>query len=171
MSITTTIVDFYLGKIPNNAGHRIEYILTRNMVWLELDHTYIQWLFPTDMFSRYNPEAPLLDSIVITAFQNSPELRKRLLASFIVMMRFYGFRQKGNFLWLNKTFRERSQVWLTPYNHNYARLTRIMWSMRLLGFKRLSHELYECLHAIYLDHKDVISQETMAYWEETQYGL
>ena len=55
--------------------------------------------------------------------------------------------------------------WLTPNNHNFLRLTRIMKSITLLGLKPLAHALLDCLEARYAGEAGItIGARTMQYW-------
>jgi len=62
-------------------------------------------------------------------------------------------------------FAARSEVWLTAFNHNYLRLTRILRALNLLGCARHADTLFRALQDVYREHADAISEETFEYWQ------
>jgi hypothetical protein len=138
-------------------------------VSLEVTHDYIQWLFPLKARSGANPTAPTLDAAQIDAFQNDPRLRAELIASFRLMLRFYGLecddgagsidiRPAGNYF-------ERKRNWLTPGNHNYLRITRILTSLRILGLEQYSNSFMEFLDGLYNEEGIRIGRVSYSFWK------
>jgi hypothetical protein len=93
-STTPLIVRFYDPNIraANTEGRTLDDILGWNFNQLEHRHDYIQWLFPLPEGSKFNDEAPIINDTVLQEFRNRAELRSRLHQSFVVMLKFYGFR-------------------------------------------------------------------------------
>jgi hypothetical protein len=57
--------------------------------------------------------------------------------------------------------------WLTPANHNFLRLTRIMKSMTLLGLRSCAQALLACLEQLYRGEAGkTIGSRTMRYWRD-----
>jgi len=78
-------------------------------------------------------------------------LQERMRRAFHRMMRFYGFGV-------------RHLPWLTPGNHNFLRLTRMLASLRLAGLEAEAQELFGRLKALYEAHPDLIGRLTWSYW-------
>ena len=56
--------------------------------------------------------------------------------------------------------------WLTPGNHNYLRLTRILKCLGLAGLEKEKSALKNALNVIYLQHGEVIGETTKKFWDE-----
>jgi hypothetical protein len=72
-------------------------------------------------------------------FRTDPELKRKLMIAFIRMLKFYGFVlgldiEKHPTIEKAEDFDERKVDWLTPQNHNYKRISRILESLT-----RISH--------------------------------
>ncbi len=90
MMPSKSIIQFYSGRLEK-SGRTLEEIWKYNDDELEGYHTYIQWLFPLIEPSVINFAAPVLDAEVMAEFRKSPELQQKLLTSFKLMLKFYGF--------------------------------------------------------------------------------
>lgn len=162
---TNALLGFYSGDGTDDRGRRIDDVWGFTNEELEAEHDYIQWLFPLPERSAFNPGAPVLDAATIDAFQRDARLRANLERSLGVMLAFYGLVTRDGAVERAPTFGERSRVWLTPYNHNFLRLTRIMKSLTLLGLGERAMQLLECLREIYQERPTVIGEKTLGYWE------
>jgi len=164
------LVDFYLGRVADARGRMVSDVWLKDYRWLEYTHDYIQWLFPLKSRSRYNPDAPILTEKTINIFRSSDELRERLLKSLAIMLKFYGLQteqiaDKTIRIVESEEFLERSSNWLSPGNHNFLRITRILASLRTLGLGTHAQALFGCLDQIYEEKKSVIGKETRSYWK------
>jgi hypothetical protein len=63
-------------------------------------------------------------------------------------------------------FEVRSRVWLSPGNHNYLRITRILRSTQHLGCSAYARGLFDCLHRLYLEAGGRIGEETYSHWRK-----
>lgn len=161
----SAIVRFYQGEGADDRGRTLDTILSWDDRRLEAVHDYIQWLFPLDEPSRFNPSAPLLTAPDRAAFRD-PELAANLRRALDRMLAFYGLtldpspppRIKRSSRWS-----ERSAVWLHAGNHNLLRLTRIIRSLALLGQTDLSTAMYGALRRECEGH---VSSVTLEYWKE-----
>jgi opioid growth factor receptor-like protein len=142
------LLRFYGGKGVDSRGRTIEEIWRFSPDDLEHVHDYIQWLFPLAEPSAFNPDAPLLDEQTIARFRSEPLLREHLARSLDVMLAFY----RG------------TEDWLTPHNHNFLRLTRILKSLTLLGLEDRARELLAFLEQMYREHSRIIGATTLSYW-------
>jgi hypothetical protein len=167
----SAIVRFYRGAGADHRGRFLEDVLRWDDEALEAVHDYIQWLFPVDEPSMFNPHAPLVSAADRDAFRRDSGLAANLGRSFDRMLAFYGFQaqQIGAELDVNRavSWTHRSAVWLNPGNHNYLRLTRILRSLMLLGQPQLARALYERLREE-SERADPgrVSSTTLAYWAD-----
>ena len=158
------LLRFYSGEGTDDRDRTIADIWCYSHNELEGVHDYIQWLFPLAERSAFNPAAPLLDAETIQRFQEDDALRRNVERSLGVMLDFYGLALVGNRIVRAKTFAERSRNWLTPQNHNFLRLTRVLKSLSLLGHAQRAKQLLACLEEIGRDHQGVIGTTTLTYW-------
>lgn len=166
-----TIISFYSGELKKSSRKLVD-IWKFNDDELEGYHTYIQWLFPLEVPSAVNFAAPVLDETVIQEFRKSPELQAKLLTSFQLMLKFYGFliMETGDEVSIVKSsdFAKKKENWISHRNHNYLRITRILTSLRLLGLEKYSRAFFECLEELYAEESYEIGEETFAYWRNSQ---
>jgi hypothetical protein len=168
VSVTGPILSFYRREGTDDRGRTLDEVRSFDDQELESVHDYIQWLFPLAERSAFNPGAPTLTRATIEAFRADSALGSELAASLAVMLRFYGLRlaaETGS-LCIDQSpdFVERSAVWLSPDNHNFLRLTRILTSLRVLGLPDHATALLGQLELIYQANRQTIGEETLAYW-------
>lgn len=170
MSSSDAIVAFYRNTGRDGAGRTLAEVHAFTDDELETHHDFIQWLFPLRERSAFNPSAPVLDDAVIAEFRTDPALRAALRRSLDVMLRFYGLQSTvvagRETITTGPAFTARSRAWITPGNHNFLRLTRILGSLCLLGERERAVALFECLQAMHLWHADVIGAHTLRYWAD-----
>ena len=138
---------------------------------LENSYSYIQYAFPTKEPSMYNSKVPILTDKEIEWIRSDAgiQARSNLESMFLRMINFYGFTYflspESVSLQRSDFFDERSKVWLTPGNHNYKRLTRILKSLMLCGLEDDARKLYKELEKTYADYEDIIGAESFEYWK------
>lgn len=150
-----TILDFYEGG-TTPEGHSLETFLNYNSFELESHHDYIQWVFPTTQPSSFH-DAPILTEEEIRIFRDSYRLKINLLIAFEKILYFYEFKlEDGKIIPLVEI------PWvLKEFNHNHLRITRILTSLTLLGFKELADEFLIALKQF----NHLISENTMSFWD------
>jgi hypothetical protein len=133
---------------------------------LERVHDYIQWLFPLPEPSGANPGAPTLTPEAIETFRTDDALRQELIASYAVMLAFYGLRLAHGTSRVERTpdTDQRLADWLRPGNHNFLRLTRIMRSLTILGLPEYARSLLGQLEQLYNEHPQIVGELTIGYW-------
>jgi hypothetical protein len=100
-------------------------------------------------------------------FVADPALRDRLLASFELMMRFYGFRFAPHGIEPAPDFAARAAIWLKKGNHNHLRITRILRSLALLGCGAQARSFLSALDAVAIaEGRGKISPLTLRYWQQ-----
>jgi Opioid growth factor receptor (OGFr) conserved region len=166
------LIAFYSGDGTDNRGRTLAEIWAWDDEQLEYVHDYIQWLFPLAEASMFNFSAPILTADDIKQFRGKPDLRCNLRKSFQRMLSFYGFvldeTGAGAVISPGPQFSRHAMNWLTPNNHNFLRLTRIMKSTTLLGMPSSAQALLACLEDLHASEAGTtIGPRTMQYWRQT----
>jgi hypothetical protein len=175
------LIRFYTADGEDHAGRTHSDILAFDDRDLETTHDFIQWLFPTSTPSSYNPEAPLLDEETIAVLKDDQAFRTRFFQAAGRMLRFwdiaYAVDEKENILVMPISHKT---SWMVYDNHNLLRMTRLMESARLLGFKTLAETLFEALLGIvgnrFLRTDDsegafhFITSENVYHWYRAAFG-
>lgn len=164
------IIDFYKGIVPDNKGRMLIDIWKQTPEQLEYDHDYIQWIFPLKESSMFNPDAPILSEDDIAEFNSSDQLKVNLKKSFFMMINNYGFEcfyhNEKCIIEKSSNFIEKSKVWLTPTNHNFLRITRMLKSLRILGNKECAFAFFKMLQFLAEENPEIISNDTYNFWED-----
>ena len=142
-----SFLDFYRGLSPDAHGVTIEQIWAYSSDELERHHNFIQWLFPNTNRGAYNPRAPVITREIAQAFRSDPELRRRMLRSLEVMLRFLGLELQENPTRIVRAqdFESRRQNWMDAHPHNLLRITRMIASLGHLGFPEHCAALCSCM--------------------------
>ncbi|KAL8822231.1 MAG: hypothetical protein Q9191_007028 [Dirinaria sp. TL-2023a] len=167
------IVRFYDPHLcaPDSQSRTLTSILQWPNDRLEYSHDYIQWLFPLPERSPIAPSAPVIDRQTFLAFRSRPELYDRLRDALGRICRFYGFEARGpgpdggfRMERLPDTeFRARSRGWVSRFNHNHLRITRIIRSLRVLGLEHEARVFFEAVEGVYED-TGKIGQRSLMFW-------
>lgn len=162
------LVAFYRGHGRDHRGRSLRDIHEFDFHELELNHDYIQWLFPLPEPSGVNASAPLLSKDDIASFESDGSLRTALLQSFELMLIFLGLELTDAHGAVSvrraQDFDDRRQAWLHAGNHNFLRISRILRSLTLLGCPRYASAFLECLEDIYGGNRETIGTTTVGYW-------
>lgn len=158
------ILSFYLDdvRLKETLGFTLTDFLYADDDWLEKCHGHIQWAFPMEVPSMVlMQETPLVTPEVIDLFNNSVDLRVKLKDAFLRMMDFYGLYSTNSGHDIDKL-----NKWITPKNHNFLRLTRMIRSMRMLGLTDDATFLYVILLELcdIPSYRAIIGEETINYW-------
>jgi hypothetical protein len=162
------IISFYLGKYrPPSVNKTIDEMWRWDNAYLEGIHGYLTWLFPTRKRAMSIDWQPITDE-EIQEFKTDPDLRKRVLKSFYRMLWFYGFEidptSKPIGIRRASTYNERKGTWVTADNHHFHRISRILQSLMLLGFKDTASMFLEALTEVYSENKQTIGVTAYEYW-------
>ncbi len=161
---------FYTGKAPDSSGRMFDDILSWGDEELESVHDYIQWLFPLQEKSAFNDRAPLVTAEDLELFRTDIGMQTRFLRAFARLLDFYGFvavRQHASVRVVRvKNFAAASGRWLTPRNHNFLRMTRILKSLMLFGQDEFATAFLRALEEVYGEHAETIGKTTLAYWTD-----
>jgi len=144
----TEIVSFLEGKTPDYRGRTVAMLLQQSDHQAETTHDYIQWLFPLDEPSRSVNGAPVLTKLEIDEIRQSSLAQINLAKS---ARWFVGFL-------------ERNDHWISKYNHNHLRITRVIKSLRLLASDEAADEFRDKVLALAGDNLNSIDQKARGFW-------
>ncbi|MBA3923276.1 MAG: hypothetical protein H0X31_16925 [Nostocaceae cyanobacterium] len=165
--LTAKIVPFYLGQ-QDSAGRTIQEIWAWDFEKLEIVHNYIQWLFPLPEKSAFNHDAPIVNEEVIQAFKTDTRLRQNLQRSLSIMLEFYGLQSRETeekiIIDKSQNYPTRKHEWISLFNHNYLRITRILKCLVIFGLSNEAQAFYKCLQQIYQEDSNNIGSKTFQHW-------
>jgi len=154
------ITTFYQLAGPDSEGRTLEELWQMSDEELMHHHDVIQWLFPLDQESNFNPDAPVLTDKDVQLFQNSDEMRSHLKTSFHRFMRVIGVVFEDGKL---SHASDLTYVWLQP-NHNWLRFTRIIRSLTILGNPELACMFFQFCEDTVVDVPE--AKESLKYWQD-----
>ena len=153
--LNTSLIDFYCNDLPNVDGVKLSDIMAMSNNDLEKGHHWVQWAFPSDEVSKANTNAPLLDKEVIEKLKSDVTFDKKFGAS---ADRFFDFLISCTYPDDNKP------IWVTPRNHNYMRITRVIKSAKLFDRFDIAERFYSFGRDLYDKWPNDIGDETLAFW-------
>jgi len=143
------IVDFLNGDV-DHQGRTHAFILEQGDQWLEDTHDYIQWLFPLDQFSGSRRASPVLDDQAIVQIQQSDKAQQAMKMAASRMRKF----------WMH------NQHWVTRYNHNHLRITRVIKSLRLLVSDQEADQMKKWMVSNLGPNIKAIDPKAVQFWGE-----
>ena len=172
-----TIIKFYRNQysVNNRDVYLFEEILKRTDNQLEIEHDFIQWLFP-DETGGVNSNAPHMTPELYEIFKTDKKIRYNVIRATIRMMNFYGY----SFNFRNQTIHQIKELYRKENDHivglysshNYKRLTRMMRFLVLVDLPILSAMVFLCLcDAMKQDEKllkQINNSGALNYWINTQ---
>lgn len=121
---TEDAIAFLNGTGTDAKGRTVEeYLAFTNEKWEEC-HDHIQWAFPSHIPSNFNPNAPIVDmeefAELIADDEDASGNVWQLMEAYLTSL---GFSQvRGQ--WYAPS--PEDAYWLTPHNHNYQRISRML---------------------------------------------
>lgn len=158
------LLAFYRGQASDHKGRTFVEILRQDDYWWETTHDYIQWVFPIRTKSAFNPSAPVLTSRDIEAFHEEPFLMRRASQAytrFYLFLDLFGIEEKTQF----------KPRWLTPFDHNHKRITRVLHFLREVKIEAHLADLCRALKTLYAQYPESITMQTYSYWVEASGGV
>jgi hypothetical protein len=150
MTAKTSAVRFLTGEGHDHLGRVLEEVLAFDDKTLEQSHDYIQWVFPLPEASRFNLDAPVLTAEALAELRASDEARTNLRRARDRMLAFY----------------RANDHWLTAFDHNHLRITRIIRCLSLaLGEDEAQHFHHE-VKALVAAAGNPVNAESIGYWQE-----
>lgn len=143
-------------------------------------HNHIQWAFPSHIPSDFNPNAPIVNmedlynGLSGTGLFNVKELATQYLGTI-------GFVFNDD-KWVIDPESDRLAVWLTPRNHNFQRITRLLnllfWVDKDMAddvlkavFQITEGKLYSIKYEGDIVAIPVVNADTLRYWFKAANGL
>ncbi|MEE1611461.1 opioid growth factor receptor-related protein [Microvirga sp. CF3016] len=117
---------------------------------LEEVHDYIQWLFPLQTRSGAQPGAPVLTTAEIDAIRMNPNAQNTLKKAAERMLRFY----------------QDTRWWLTSFDHNHLRITRIIHSLKLLVSPVEAQRFHCAILAINEAAGSPVNARSLQFWAD-----
>ena len=154
---------------PDARNRSLATILSWPDSRLESSHDYIQTVFPLPEESMFS-FAPIVTPEVRSAFLAQAELRGSLRGVLERMLSFYGLQfssdEAGNgkeIVTRGPNYATNSRNWVTRFDHNHLRMTRILRSLRVLGLGDEAKALHDFLST---DEKVAgsVSPRSQMYW-------
>jgi len=146
--MTCKVCDFLEGGF-DFKNRSVREILAKDDDWLESTHDYIQWLFPLDVKSFSNRNAPVLMIDDILRISESELAQKHIQASVKRMKEF----------WVT------NDHWIRRYNHNHLRLTRVIKSLRLLCGSTAAEDFKAWLYYHVGARINQIDKDSVRHWQ------
>ena len=174
---------FLVGTGCDNYGRYYNQIISYDDKELEKDHTFIQWVFPTENPSMFHPEVPVVSKEQAAKLTNITVVKENLHRMFVRMLLFYGIRlisnveleetKDDNVVMITQGRRtswvfekERIEQWVQEGNHNLLRISRILESLRLFERKPEHTLMCDVIKAIAAYKPEVKDWSCWAYWME-----
>ncbi len=145
-----SVADFLNGTGVDNNGRTFAEVLQQNDEWLEVEHDYIQWLFPLLEESQNVHDAPVLNMAEVELIKADPIALANQTLALKRMIRFY----------------LENYHWLTVMDHNHLRITRILKSTRLLHSLEVAEEFYNLMMERVREAGDPVEPRNIAYWSD-----
>lgn len=133
---------------------------------LEMDHDWVQWVFPSNEPSSLNSDAPTMTLEESQTFEANTVLQAKVVDS---------FKRYLSFLVMNLVDGDVPKVevsvstpwWLANFNHNMLRITRVLKSLRLTGNTKYANAFYDALRPYTASSEGVnplVSYNTAQHW-------
>jgi hypothetical protein len=166
MDAKQTVRQFLSRQGGDNSGRSLNSLLAWSDDDLESHHDFIQWLFPLDQASRFNPEAPVLTQNDFAELGRDPNIRTGLRDGFRRMLNFYGLEWRGDDIAKSSNWDARSANWAREPTHNDLRITRILHSLTLCGLHAEAKAFLKMLEAILQERPLSVGRNTtLSYWQ------
>ena len=154
------LTSFYLKESQNSDGRYLEEIWAWSDDDWEMEHDFIQHLFPTDQASAFNADAPILDETTIKEWHQDRLLQHNLRLSYERWLRYCGIERVDGKLHLAD---RKPNVW-GRFNHNWLRITRVLKSLTLLGLVTEAKEFFQLLRELRETGSVAVGDETWRHW-------
>jgi hypothetical protein len=150
MADKSAVVSFLTGEGHDHRRRSIEEVLGFDDAMLERSHDYIQWLFPLPEASRFNLNAPVLTAQSLAELTASAVAKTNLGRARDRMLAFY----------------RTNDHWLTAFDHNHLRITRIIRSLALVLGKDDARHFHNQIKALVEAAGNPVNAESLRYWRE-----
>jgi hypothetical protein len=179
-------VAFYMGVGYDGSGrHPTHYYMASRTAWGR-NHDMIQWAFPLNVPSQFNPNAPLLD---LEQLKQDPFLKELKLTQLCMLYFYLGSVGIGIHRTLDTALGDlvetdgviytffpfaldngMSYQTFTEENHQHLRMTRVLTSLRLFGHNYIALQLGEFLLQLAEENPQMINNTTREFWLKAMRG-
>ncbi len=139
---------FLVGEREDALGRTADDVLGMSDEELEAHHDWVQWLFPLPTPSAAVPGSPVLTGSDIAAIRADPRTIETLKRASERLIRFY----------------KSTDHWLSRYDHNHLRISRIIQSLRLLVGPDAAQHFYEAVLERHEAAGAPVNPESVRYW-------
>lgn len=154
------LISFYNGTGKDFDGRTLDEILAWDNEKWELDHSFIQWLFPLPETSRFNPFAPLMDEETRKIFsEDENSVVDNVIRAKYRWEKFIGYDQI-----------ESKPVWFTKNNHNFLRFSRILRFLDLTNWGGQADAYLIWLLDLTKRFPGIVSERTIEFWKSAAKG-
>jgi hypothetical protein len=158
-----TAIKFLSGTIPDHLGRYVGEYLKFDHAEMEKCHGWVQWAFPIDTPSKYNPDAP----VITVPFIHTAE------TSFIINSL---VKQFMKFIGLNDYYaldHDRFKEAITdPNNHNILRISRVLTHLMISSKSDEARWLLRSITLLMIKrYPERFSPVTVAYWYTLVYDF
>lgn len=165
---------FLIGVGSDNQNRKLNYVLNYSDDQLETIHDYIQWLFPTDVPSKFNQKAPVLSIDEFLELRRERSVQLGVKQAFFRMLKFYGLTygpkiERGS-NWDTHSW------WIKRPTHNDLRITRIIRALTLFGLTDEADRFIEVLLRLHAEDRvdkegpitDGIGRNATDFWVQAR---
>lgn len=164
------LLNFYRLEERDSEGRMLQEIWAWDDDDLEHCHDFIQWMFPLDEPSALNADAPMVTKEDRAAFRSESQLQSAMRRSLSIFLVFLGLAITADGRVVpGAQFDRRLSLWKYP-NHNWLRITRVLKSLRLLGFEKEAKMLWDCLKQLH-ENDGLVSDDSFSYWRDAVQGI
>lgn len=150
MTAKTSAVRFLTGEGHDHRGRTLEEVLLFDDSTLERSHDYIQWLFPLPEASRFNLEAPVLTAEALVELRAGDAAKVNLGRARDRMLAFY----------------RENDHWLTAFDHNHLRITRIIRCVALILGEEAAQRFHDEIRALVESAGNPVNADSLRYWRD-----
>lgn len=161
------ITDFYSGTSTDCDGRSLQDIWNKDDEFWEYAHNYIQWLFPLNEVSNFNPDAPILTEEDVALFKSDNKVQLNFIMSFCRFLNFLGLDYEDKKVVETEFF---EPIVFMMANHNWLRITRVLKSLVLVGLDKEALAFYETLK-MFREERGWASDNAFSYWKGAVNGL
>ena len=150
-------------KEPDDRGRFVHEYFGFDHDEMEQCHGWVQWAFPIDTKSNYNPLAPTIDDRFLHS-ESSNIISAKLLQQF---MKFIGLDSYAKFN--SQRFLEAID---SPINHNILRISRVLKHLVLTNKQSVAKWLLESISKFMIrQYPERFHSDTVAYWYTLVYDV
>lgn len=146
----TRIHEFLGGAGRDGSGRLLAEVISFDDGQIEAAHGFIQWLFPLAEASRAVAGSPVLGATEAAAIRADPQALAGFNAGLDRMTIFYA----------------KTDGWLTAFDHNHLRITRIVTATRNLLGQSKAEAFHRAIVARNAAAGSPVNRASLRYWEQ-----